>query len=121
VSIHSDPIAFVLDALWAHTTQNGRFDAAATLRGLVAEHHYAEAMMLAVAIELDKVKRADQVSFWGERLPTLEQAVAHKLPVLDELGRRQLFWFLAEHMNDLRDLPSNPPPRPCPPPPPVSK
>lgn len=104
-----DPIAHVLDALWADATTGGRAGAVAMIHEALAGRDYAAALMLAIAIELDDAKRDESRRFWSQ--PDID-----KLALLDELGKRHLFDFLCRHINDWRQM-RRPP---CGGPPPMS-
>lgn len=111
--VTTDPISFVLDHLWADLTRQD--DPAAVLVSLCATKLWPEALMLAIAMELDAAKREEARQYW--------EVDADKPKLMDELGNRTLFEFLARHRNDWRHLRRppviGPPPVPVIPPPPM--
>lgn len=110
-NLRDDPIGYVLERLWADLTEGGRVDVNRRIQETLASRNYPEAMMLAIAIELDAAKRDDSVAFFDSEIPTKPMA-------LDEMGRRTLFSFLMMHQNDFRTLRKE---RAIPPPPPPMK
>jgi hypothetical protein len=114
---HDDPIGYVLSHLWADATKDGEKHATAEMVAACAAKDYATALIYAIAIELDKAKRMEHSRGWAETLRMLETAQIPKELVLDEVGHRTLFWFLAQHRNDMRRLrpATDSPPPPLPP------
>jgi hypothetical protein len=125
-SVRTDPIAYVLNHAYATATANQE-DPYALDADLCANRLYADAMMVAIAIEVSKAKRHEHEGFWCREMETVTSLGIDKSVILDELGNRTLFWFLASHRNDWRELRvkeepcPTPPTPPIPPPPPIRR
>lgn len=121
-SIRSDPLAYVLNHAFAAATANQE-DPHALVAELCASRLYADAMIMAIAIEVSKAKMREAEGFWCQEMELIKEIGIDKSVVLDEIGKRTLFWFLATHRNDWRDLKVQAPPlkdEPCSPSPPIS-
>lgn len=124
-SVRTDPIAFVLNHAYAAATATQE-DPHALVAELCASRLYADAMIMAIAIEVSKAKQREAEGFWCKEMELINEIGIDKTVVLDELGKRTLFWFLATKRDDfrtitaLKDEPCSPPPPPLqtPPPPP---
>jgi hypothetical protein len=124
-TVRSDPIAYVLNHAYAAATANQE-DPHALVAELCASRLYADAMILAIAIQVSEAKIREAEGFWCREMELITSLGIDKNVVLDELGKRTLFWFLASHTNDWRNLPRTTPPSPpkqeapcsIPPPPP---
>lgn len=113
---HDDPIGYVLAHLWTDATKDGEKHATAEMVAACASKDYATALIYAIAIELDRAKRMEHSRGWAETLRMLDSCEIPKELLLDEVGHRTLFWFLAQHRNDSRRL--RPAPESLTPPPP---
>jgi hypothetical protein len=102
-SVRSDPIAYVLSHAFAAATANQE-DPHALVADLCASRLYADAMVIAIAIEVSKAKQREAEGFWCKEMDLINHLGIDKTVVLDELGKRTLFWFLATHRNDWRDM-----------------
>lgn len=101
--LREDPVGYVLDALWESATSGGK-DPHFMIVDCVASKDFATAIMLALAIEMDKAKRLEQSGVWCEKWGLMEALGIKKEAVMEELSHRDLFWFLARHRRDFRTL-----------------
>lgn len=94
---NDDPIRYVLQRLWEDATANGQRDAALTVVHLCNEQNYPEAMMLAVAMVMDREKRSGIREREGF--------------VVEEWAKRELVGFLIANRSSRTVVPKIGPPK----------
>lgn len=92
-----DPIQYVLMRLWDRVVSQGKDRVIADMIGACEHGDFADAMMFAIALEMDAAKREAHVEFWKWH----EQ---HPTSTLEEMTARQLLHFLTLTRKDLRTL-----------------
>lgn len=100
--LRDDPIGFVLDALWATATSEGPDAIFRVIAQCVQIGEYGVALAYALAVEIDRAKRDEANGFWNDQDAALRSLGVSKESILDEIGNRTLFAFLARHINDHR-------------------
>ena len=110
VNINTDPVGYVLDMMWADLTKDGVNEALLQIRICVDSKDYERALLLALAVDLDRERRSLVRQQYGHEQPRWQQAA--KLEQLAFLVRN-----LDKHRaSDAEELPPLPIP-PVPPPP----
>lgn len=71
--VASDPVGFVLDMAWADLTDGGRAKCEARLAMLVADKAWAEALVLAVAMDQDQERRKQAEVRWHAEKRLIEE------------------------------------------------
>jgi len=92
-----DPIQYVLARLWDRVASQGKDRVISDMIGACEVGDFADAMMLAIALELDAAKKESHVEFW-------KWYEKHPASTLEEMSGRQLLHFLTLTRKDLRTL-----------------